>query len=301
MIVKKILFVGLIVFLTISCKSEQEKALDSLKDSITLSALREFETTYPEMEPSVKNSFDELLVHAIEDSTLFSTIEKTESITDRFALEEEYLQSFNNGEHYDDVLKKHEANKEKVERIQKRIDVITEGLSKYKFRVSGSSSFTVGTLNGRTRSMSYDALNNLTYNKVTFSAPDSNRKGTFSLKYLVYRSGNGYVKITAEGNYIIDNDGNISATYNSKIYDLWFTEDKAWECTKVMFSRKGKKARVSLSTLYESEIAEATGGERAAAAKASLAEYPSSLYEMCIELYGETSVSSKTLWILPID
>ena len=47
----------MVALLTIGCKSEQEKALDAIKDSANLGSLREFEAAFPEMEPSVKKCF----------------------------------------------------------------------------------------------------------------------------------------------------------------------------------------------------------------------------------------------------
>ncbi len=85
---KKCLFIILGVIFLVGCKSKQEKALDAAIKTQQLSALREFESAYPDsiMEAKVKPRFEKALDMLIKDSAYYEMATNGNSILIRLSL-----------------------------------------------------------------------------------------------------------------------------------------------------------------------------------------------------------------------
>ena len=205
----------LCTLLLVSCGTEQEKALKSIGNNPSLEELRSFAATYPEMEEKVKEAYDNLLAVAVEDSTLFSAIDASKAVLERYSLSEEYLGKFPNGNHYSEVVLIHEQVAEKAETISEVATKLSEGLSKYHFLVDADMG-----------NYDWSSVQDEKYTSVVISDPLSTGEGTFDIKFPIkFKQSSAildlYARVHIKGTYLINDEGLILVNYAYTVFNCY--------------------------------------------------------------------------------
>ena len=132
---RKYFFVILGAFILVGCKSEQEKALDTAVKTQQLSALREFEATYPDsiMETKVKADFKAAFEVLIKDSTYYELATNSGSVLIRYNAATSYVNEIPNGPHANEMQTIIEENQVSVQRLKDRISELSSVFQQYSF------------------------------------------------------------------------------------------------------------------------------------------------------------------------
>ena len=207
---RNLLFWGVTLLCFVSCKSEQQKALEVVIAANDLSALRGFATANPEMSEKVRQSYTVALEQLIADSTLFAGVINAGSIIEKYDAEVNYLTSFPQGSHAEEINAVLPEHKESAEKIKNRLDDMRKAFNKYTFRPENS-------IDG-------GMLTELGDDVYEFLGPDESGKGEIKIKakpILVkvnYWSGYrlGRVNRFCEGTYYVNDELQIVATITEK-------------------------------------------------------------------------------------
>ncbi len=132
---RKCFFVILGAFILVGCKSEQEKALDSAVKTQQLSALREFEATYPDsiMEPKVKADFEAAFEVLIKDSTYYEMATNSGSVLIRYNAATSYVNEIPDGPRANEMQTVIEENQVSAQRLKDRISELSSVFQQYSF------------------------------------------------------------------------------------------------------------------------------------------------------------------------
>lgn len=247
---KKILFVGLIVFMVISCKSEQEKALDSALAKNDLTALRECYLIYgASFDEGLQAKYTAALECLIKDSTLFASVESAESVLTKYNAAQNYIKECPNGVHIEDVNTIINENKEKAEEIDRKLTEIKKAFAQYRFKSIFSSDG----------------------DKYEFLEPDESANGILKIQAasipvkVTYWSGYRLGRVTraCEGTYFINDDLQVVITITEKRsyksegnYGTEKTQELIKDMKEEWPTPKPKKLILTYSTQYGSPVLE---------------------------------------------
>lgn len=134
-VMKKCLFIILGVIFLVGCKSEQEKALDAAIKTQQLSALREFESAYPDsiMEAKVKPRFEKALDMLIKDSAYYEMATNDNSILNRYNAATAYVKEFPKGSHVVELQSVISETQATAEKLKAQISELRKVFEQYKF------------------------------------------------------------------------------------------------------------------------------------------------------------------------
>lgn len=191
--------------LIVSCKSEQEKALDAAIGSNDLNALRECLSTYGEtFDEALQAKYDAAYETLIKDSTLFACIESAGSVLGKYTAAQNYIKELPTGIHVEEANAVIAENKEKAEEAEKQLATMRKAFEMYKFGL------------------------------FSFTGPDDNGKGEITGKYSqsyqrrhsYYVIGYDYdVTTNIHGTYWVDDDflmhASVEETQNINYKSLW--------------------------------------------------------------------------------
>lgn len=132
---KKCLFIILGVIFLVGCKSEQEKALNAAIKTQQLSALREFESAYPDsiMEAKVKPRFEKALDMLIKDSAYYEMATNGNSILIRYNAATAYVKEFPKGSHVVELQSVITETQATAEQLKAKISELRKVFEQYKF------------------------------------------------------------------------------------------------------------------------------------------------------------------------
>ncbi len=132
---KKYLFVILGAIILVGCKSEQEKALGIAIKTQQLSALREFEVTYPDslMEEKVKARFDAVMEALIKDSTYYESASKGSNALVKYNAATTYVNELPDGPHINEMQVIISETQETAELLKDKISELGKVFEQYKF------------------------------------------------------------------------------------------------------------------------------------------------------------------------
>ena len=132
---KKYLLVILGAIILVGCKSEQEKALDIAIKTQQLSALREFEVTYPDslMEAKVKTRFDAAMEALIKDSTYYESASKGSNALVKYNAATTYVIELPDGPHINEMQVIISETQETAKLLKDKISELGKVFEQYKF------------------------------------------------------------------------------------------------------------------------------------------------------------------------
>lgn len=132
---KKYLLVILGAIILVGCKSEQEKALDIAIKTQQLSALREFEVTYPDslMEAKVKTRFDAAMEALIKDSTYYESASKGSNALVKYNAATTYVIELPDGPHINEMQVIISETQETAKLLKDKISEFGKVFEQYNF------------------------------------------------------------------------------------------------------------------------------------------------------------------------
>ena len=132
---KKYFFIIMGAIILVGCKTEQEKALNAAIKTHQLSALREFEKTYPDslMETKVKTRFEEALDLFIKDSTYYEMAHQGGSALIKNYAATMYINELPKGTHVKEMRSIIDETQENAQKLKEKIRELEAVFEKYSF------------------------------------------------------------------------------------------------------------------------------------------------------------------------
>lgn len=238
MIMKKLFVISalsVIVLSLVGCKSEEEKALDAAIASQELSSLRSFYSQYGDkLNETLKNKYDATLDRFVQDSTLFDSIENSNSVLERYAAINNYISAFPEGIYFSQVKEMLSECKDQAETNLRRLETIRKAFKNYQF--IELSHYVVEYWENLYQSTGgYSVTNTKLTDRYQFTEPDEFGKGDVIISassfdtFVDWGTRKATVDRECSGSYYVNDDMKIILTVTeNRSYSLnWKGKDAA--------------------------------------------------------------------------